>query len=281
MEILRYKETDSTNLRAKEAGNKGVSADTLFIADKQTAGVGRRGRSWESPEGENIYMSLLLKPDIEPSKAPMLTLVMAVAVAEGIRNVWLKMNEEFLTHGHKECVIVRDCGGEADINKIPNIQIKWPNDIIINKKKVCGILTEMALDGTVIKNVVIGVGINVNQKEFVSELKDKATSLLLENSVAQDREFDREAIISAVLEEFYKYYDGFLRAGDLSYLQERYNQMLVNRDAQVVIHEPGNEYKAHAIGINEQGELAVELSDGTRKNVYAGEVSVRGVYGYV
>lgn len=281
MEIIRYKETDSTNLRAKEAGNKGVSADTLFIADKQTAGVGRRGRSWESPEGENIYMSLLLNPDIEPSKAPMLTLVMAAAVAEGIRNVWLKMNDEFLIHGHKEGVIVRDCGGEADINKIPNIQIKWPNDIIINKKKVCGILTEMALDGTVIKNVVIGVGINVNQKEFVPELKDKATSLLLENSVAQDREFDREAIISAVLEEFYKYYDGFLRAGDLSYLQERYNQMLVNRDAEVVIHEPGNEYKAHAIGINEQGELVVGFADGTRQNIYAGEVSVRGVYGYV
>lgn len=252
MEIIRYKETDSTNLRAKEAGNKGVSADTLFIADKQTAGVGRRGRSWESPEGENIYMSLLLKPDIEPSKAPMLTLVMAVAVAEGI---WQATGIDTL--------------------------IKWPNDIIINKKKVCGILTEMTLDGTAIKYVVIGVGINVNQKGFIPELKDKATSLLLETSVVQDREFDREAIISSVLEEFYQYYDGFLRAGDLSYLQEIYNQMLVNRDAQVVIHEPGNEYNARAIGINEQGELVVELADETRQNVYAGEVSVRGVYGYV
>ena len=260
MEIIHFKETDSTNLRAKEEGNKGVSCDTLFIADKQTAGVGRRGRSWESPEGENIYMSLLLKPDIEPAKAPMLTLVMAVAVAEGLRKEWKKyfMESEKLA---------------GDLA----VQIKWPNDIILNKKKVCGILTEMALDGTAIKYVVIGVGINVNQKKFADELEGKATSLSLEFS----KEYDRDAIISSVLEEFYKYYDGFLRAGDLSYLQETYNQMLVNCDEQVVIHEPGNEYEAKALGINERGELVVELADGKRQNIYAGEVSVRGVYGYV
>lgn len=249
MDVIRYNETDSTNLRAKEAGNKGVSHDTLFIADKQTAGAGRRGRSWESPADNNIYMSLLLKPEIEAVKAPMLTLVMAVAVAEGIRKICLEAL----------------------------LQIKWPNDIILNKKKVCGILTEMALDGAKIKYVVIGVGINVNQKEFVFELKDKATSLSQEFS----KEFDREIIISSVLEEFYKYYDGFLRAGDLSYLQETYNQMLINRDAKVMIHEPGNEYEAVAVGINELGELIVETKDGSRQNIYAGEVSVHGIYGYV
>lgn len=245
-----YEETDSTNIRAKEAGEQGkdISRGMLFVADKQTAGVGRRGRSWESPEGENIYMSLLIKPEIEPSKASMLTLVMAAAVAEGMKKV---------------------CGANA--------QIKWPNDIILNKKKVCGILTEMSMAGTEIKYVVIGVGINVNQKVFNTDLEDKATSLSLEFS----KIFDRKTIISAVLEEFYKYYDGFLRVGDLSYLQETYNQMLVNRDEDVVIHEPGNEYSAHAMGINERGELIVELEDRTRRNIYAGEVSVRGIYGYV
>ena len=247
------KETESTNLSAKKAGEyedeKSIARGMLFVADKQTAGVGRRGRSWESPEGKNIYMSLLFKPETEPAKAPMLTLVMAAAVAEGLKRV---------------------CGNDE-------VQIKWPNDIILNKKKVCGILTEMALNGTAIKYVVIGVGINVNQKTFSKELADKATSLSLEYS----KEFDRKMIISSVLEEFYKYYDGFLRAGDLSYLQETYNQMLVNRDEMVVIHEPGNEYEAKAIGINEQGELLVELTDGRKQNIFAGEVSVRGVYGYV
>jgi len=253
LDYFWYKETDSTNLRAKEAGNHEENIPRqgmIFVADKQTAGVGRRGRSWESPEGENIYMSLLLKPEIAPSKAPMLTLVMAVAVAEGLKQV---------------------CGSTE------NLQIKWPNDIILNKKKVCGILTEMALEGTKIKYVVIGVGINVNQKTFSRELEDKATSLSMEFS----REFDRKMLISSVLEKFYEYYDGFLCAGDLSYLQETYNQMLVNRGTEVVIHEPGNEYEAVAMGINGQGELVVERKDGSRQNIYAGEVSVRGVYGYV
>lgn len=253
LDYFWYKETDSTNLRAKEAGEheneKDVARGMLFVADKQTAGVGRRGRSWESPEGENIYMSLLLKPEMEPAKAPMLTLVMAVAVAEGIKRVCEKA--------------------------LP--QIKWPNDIILNKKKVCGILTEMALNGNAIKYVVIGVGVNVNQRVFLEELSDKATSLALEFS----KEYDRKTIVSSVLEEFYKYYDGFLRAGDLSYLQETYNQMLVNCENEVVIHEPGNEYNARAVGINELGELIIELKDGTKQNLYAGEVSVRGVCGYV
>lgn len=248
MDIIRYKETDSTNLRAKEAGNEGVSQDTLFIADKQTKGVGRRGRSWESKDADNVYMSLLLKPEIEPSKAPMLTLVMAIAVAMTLREV---------------------CGAD--------FQIKWPNDIIFNKKKVCGILTEMALDGTSIKYVVIGVGINVNQMYFSGELENKATSLAKELS----KEFAKDVIIKVVVEKFYDYYKEFLAAGDLSTLTDIYNKMLVNRNAEVVIHEPGNEYRAKAKEINEQGELVVELLDGTRQNVFAGEVSVRGIYGYV
>ena len=251
LDYFWYKETDSTNLRAKEAGAKEaeIPYGMLFVADKQTAGVGRRGRSWESPKGDNIYMSLLLKPEIEPEKAPMLTLVMAVAVAEGIKKI---------------------CKGSEP-------KIKWPNDIVLNKKKVCGILTEMALDGSKIKYVVIGVGVNVNQTEFTLELEDKATSLTIE----MKEEVDRKILISSILEEFYKYYDGFLRVGDLSYLQGTYNQMLVNCGCEVVIHEPGNEYEAVAVGINDQGELIVEKKDGKQQNIYAGEVSVRGIYGYV
>ncbi len=248
MDIIRLKETDSTNMRAKDAGNKGVSTDTLFVADRQTAGVGRRGRSWESPEGDNIYMSLLLKPELETKAAPMLTLVMAVSVAEAINNV---------------------CGAD--------VQIKWPNDLVMNGKKLCGILTEMALDGSNIKYVVIGVGINVNQKYFSAEIRKKATSL----SVELSKDFERDVIMDAVLERFFHHYKMFLGMSNLSFLLETYNRMLVNRDKEVVIHEPGNEYEARAIGINQQGELIVETLDGNRQEIYAGEVSVRGIYGYV
>ena len=253
MKVIRYDEIDSTNLCAKRTGNEGVSSDTLFIADKQTAGTGRRGRSWESPAGDNIYMSLLLKPDLNPAKAPMLTLVMALAVVAGLQKV---LDNQSISQ---------------------DFQIKWPNDIVLNKKKVCGILTEMALEGTGIKYVVIGVGINVNQMQFLEELNGKATSLAKELS----KEFDRDVIIDKVVESFYYYYEKFLATEDLSALKEIYNQMLVNQDKEVVIHEPGNEYHARAIGINEQGELIVETVDGRQQNIYAGEVSVRGIYGYV
>ena len=250
LDYFWYKETDSTNLRAKEAGNKekDIRCGMVFIADKQTAGVGRRGRSWESPEGENIYMSLLLKPEIEPAKAPMLTLVMALAVAKAV----------------KEAAGVR-------------MQIKWPNDLIMNKKKVCGILTEMSLEGSGIKYVVIGVGINVNQREFSEEIENKATSLALETS----KNHDRDVIIKRVMQAFYEYYEQFLETKDLSLLQDAYNEMLVNCGNEVCIHEPGNEYLAKALGINEQGELVVETNDGVRQKIFAGEVSVRGIYGYV
>lgn len=248
LEILRYEETDSTNLRAKEAGNRGVSADTLFIADKQTSGVGRRGRSWESPAGENIYMSLLLKPEIEPSKAPMLTLVMAVSVAEGIKKA-------------------------TGIETL----IKWPNDLVLNKKKICGILTEMNLSDEQVEDVIIGVGLNVNTLKFSKELEDKATSL----AAWLGRKIECGELLGCILEEFDEQYQHFLEVQDLSFLQEDYNKMLINRNREVLVLEPGNEYQAEALGINELGELLVKKSDGSIEAVFAGEVSVRGIYGYV
>ena len=116
--VVYYDEIDSTNNRAKEAGDNGAAHGTLFVADMQVAGKGRRGRVWKSPSGSSIYMTILLYPDIPPVKAPQLTLLMAIAVAEGIQEV---------------------TGLET--------KIKWPNDIVISKKKICGILTEMGTNG--------------------------------------------------------------------------------------------------------------------------------------
>lgn len=247
-EVVCYEETDSTNNRAKEAGEKGAASGMIFLTESQTAGKGRRGRSWVSPPGENIYMSLLLRPDIDPSKAPMLTLVMGLSVAEAIRQVT-----------------------EADA------RIKWPNDIVVGKKKVCGILTEMATEIQCINYVVIGVGMNIHQKEFPEELNEVATSLYLET----EKNYQRSEILAAVLERFEENYDTFLKSQDLSGLREAYNAILVNCNQTVRVLEPGNEYEAVAEGIDSAGELIVTLPDGEKKSVFAGEVSVRGMYGYV
>lgn len=246
--ILYYSETDSTNSRAKEAGERNGVHGTLFVADMQSAGKGRRGRSWVSPHGTSIYMTILLRPEVSPNQAPMLTLVMGLSVAEGIRKV---------------------CGVDA--------AIKWPNDIVVNKKKVCGILTEMATEMEYINYAVIGVGINVNQQEFPEEIHNVATSL----RIATESSYKRSEIIAAVLEMFEENYETFIKTGDLSGLRKAYNDILINQGQDVKVLEPGNEYEARAEGINETGELIVTLPDGSKRNIFAGEVSVRGIYGYV
>ena len=193
-------------------------------------------------------MTILLRPDLPPVKAPMLTLVMAVSVAEGIRQV---------------------TGLDT--------QIKWPNDIVLNKKKICGILTEMSTEIDYINYVVIGDGINVNQDTFPEELSETATSLKIESG----QRYRRSELIASIMKQFEKNYEIFLETEDLSGIQDIYNEMLVNRGREVRVLEPGNEYNAFAEGINKTGELIVKTEAGEEKHIFAGEVSVRGIYGYV
>ena len=246
--ILYYKQLDSTNTEIHRLAEEGAEHGTVVVADYQTAGRGRRGRNWESPATDNVYMSILLRPDFETTKAPMLTLVMAYSVAKVLKQ-----------------------GGFS------NAQIKWPNDLILSGKKVSGILTEMHLLGTKIDHVVVGVGVNVNMTNFPEELVDKATSLFLECG----KPVDKEHMIVDIVENFMEAYDRFAEEENLEFLQDEYNSMLVNKNQGVRILEPANEYTAYALGISRTGELTVRLEDGTERNVYAGEVSVRGVYGYI
>lgn len=246
--IIYYKQLDSTNTEIARLAAVGATHGTVVVSDAQTAGKGRRGRGWESPAGENIYMSILLRPDCVPDKAPMLTLVMAYSVAQALKK-W----------------------GFLDV------QIKWPNDLILSGKKICGILTEMRLKGMEIDYVVVGVGINVNTNEFPKEIKDTATSLYMESG----RVIDRENMIESVVSYFDKSYGQFLETMDLSFLKEAYNNMLVNVGKEVRVLEPEYEYTAYAQGINSEGELVVRTVEGEEKRIYAGEVSVRGIYGYV
>lgn len=246
--IIYYEQLDSTNTKIDELAAKGAEHGTVVVADAQTAGKGRRGRSWESPAGDNIYMSILLRPDIAPEEAPMLTLVMAHSVAKAIQK-----------------------------NTVLGVQIKWPNDLILSGKKVCGILTEMRLQDASIDYVVVGVGVNVNTKVFPEELCDRATSLYLESG----QEMHKEVLIEDILAIFREEYAQFIEERNLLFLQDEYNAMLVNIGKEVRVLEPGKEYTAYALGMNQTGELLVKTEEGIEKKVYAGEVSVRGVYGYV
>lgn len=247
-QVIYFDETDSTNIQARLAGEKKAAHGTLIVADRQTAGKGRRGRSWDSPRGICIYMTLLQRPVLSPVKAPMLTLVMALSVAEAVR----------------------------EHTGLP-ARIKWPNDIVLNKKKICGILTEMSTEIQDINYVVTGVGINVNQEEFPEEIKKTATSLFIESG----KRFKRSELIAAVMGRYEENYELFMKNENLSGLQERYNKLLVNIDKDVRVLEPQGAYNAHSSGINEQGELIVVTAEGEEKHVFAGEVSVRGIYGYV
>lgn len=245
--IVHYEEIDSTNTEARRLSLKGAEEGLVVTAKKQTAGKGRRGRSWESPADENLYFSILLRPKLAPEKAPMLTLLMAYSVAKALQK------------------------------KNINIEIKWPNDLVLSKKKICGILTEMNLAEGQVEDVIVGVGLNVNTMRFSEELDDKATSLTIELG----RKLECGELLGWILEEFEERYHQFLEVQDLSFLQEDYNGMLINRNREVLVLEPGNEYQAEALGINELGELLVKKTDGRIEAVFAGEVSVRGIYGYV
>ena len=240
------RETDSTNLWIKRLAKEGAPEGTLALAEFQSAGRGRLGRSWEVPEGTSVMMSILLRPKFEPQYAPMLTLVMGMAVAKAVKKLGF------------------------------DVSIKWPNDVVVSHKKICGILTEMGVRDGKIDYAVIGVGINVNIREFPEEMADKATSLYLESG----KEFDRSQIPGLVMEAFEEYYEKFAATCDLSGLKEEYESILANynQPVRVLAKEP---YEGVARGITDGGELLVEKTDGTIATVSAGEVSVRGLYSYV
>lgn len=247
------KETDSTNIQAKKLAEEGAPHGTLVCAEQQNLGRGRRGRAWSSPPGEAVYMSLLLRPGIRPEHASMLTLVMGLAAA-------------------KACQEVME---EAGSGPVPQIGLKWPNDLVIDGKKAAGILTEMSTELGCIHYVVIGVGINVNTERFPEELT-QAVSL----RQAGKRVYSRPGLIALCMEKFEGYYEQFEKTEDLSLLKEEYERLLVNRNRRVRVLEPENEYLGTALGISDSGELLVRREDGRVEEVYAGEVSVRGVYGY-
>ena len=241
-------ETDSTNIQAKRLAEEGAPEGTLVIADMQSAGKGSRGRCWESPKGTGIFMSAVFRPKLLPVKASMITLVAAYSIASELRK----------TYGL-------------------DVKIKWPNDIVLNRKKIVGILTEMSSEMDFIHYIVTGIGINVNMDSFPEELADKATSLYMESGTR----FQRAKLAASFLNRMEKDYEQFAAQGSLAFLKDAYNEMLINRGETVRILQYQGEWCGIARGINENGELLVEKPDGTIREVFSREVAVRGLYSYV
>lgn len=265
--VIYFDDIDSTNNYAKLIAEKGESDKTIVIADHQTMGKGRRGRSFDSPSGVGAFMTFLLRPDISPVKASMLTIIAAMAVRDSVDDVT----------GLK-------------------CKIKWPNDIISDGKKICGILTEMSAEIEHVNYVVVGIGVNINNESFAEEIKDVATSIKIELKKIADKtsnnasdktsndaftaQINRNKLVAKIVERFDYYYEKFLQNLDLSAIKDEYNSHLINRDAEVFVLKGDESYKAIAKGIDDTGELIVE-KDGQLVKVMSGEVSVRGVYGYV
>ncbi len=253
--VKYFEELDSTNTEAKriaETSDWTQWHGMVVVTDKQTAGRGRRGRDWDSPQGSGLFFSILLKPEIAPSDAAMVTLVKAMAAVKGI----------------------------AEVTGLQP-QIKWPNDIVLNGKKIVGILTEMSAQVDYVNHIVVGTGINVHQTEFPDEIAQTATSLDLEvGKEGRNLQIFRAELLAAVLKYFENYYEIYLQSQDLSALMEEYNHLLANRGRGVRVLDPLGEYQGVALGIDKRGELLVEREYEIVK-VSSGEVSVRGIYGYI
>lgn len=246
-----FEEIDSTNEFIKQRIDD-MSDKTLVVAEMQNSGKGSKGRSWSSPAGSGIWMSLLLRPDIPMSKAPMLTLVMAVSVARACRNMY----------------------------NLP-VEIKWPNDIVYNGKKICGILTEMKQIDADNYGIIVGVGVNVNTKEFPKELECRATSILIEMGVHSYR----ADLIAEIIKCFSDDYEVFLKYGDLSGLLRTYNSMSATIGKNVCVLDSKGEYNAVALSVGSDGHLLVQRENKQTKetetiHIIGDEVSVRGIYGY-
>ncbi|WP_079509531.1 biotin--[acetyl-CoA-carboxylase] ligase [Mesobacillus jeotgali] len=242
---LHYHESvESTQKIAYKLAYENAEEGTIVIAEEQTAGRGRMDRKWHSPKYTGIWMSILLRPKIPIPKAPQLTLITAVGVVQAIEEVTGLLPE-----------------------------IKWPNDIMINGKKITGILTELQAESDRINSVIIGIGINVNsaEEDFPEEIKQVASSLAIETG----REIDREQLIRTILEKLEKLYLLYLEKGFFP-IKLMWESYAVSIGKQITARTITGEIKGKAIGITEDGVLLIEDNTGTIHNIYSADIKIEG-----
>ena len=252
--IIYYDTITSTNNAAKEAAAKGCDEGTVVIADRQTAEKGRLGRSWVSPPNSGIWMSVVLRPEILPVQAQFITILAAIAVGRAIEQI-------------------------AGIT----IGIKWPNDIVINRKKVCGILTEISAEIEQINYIVLGIGVNVNldKDDFPDDIKHSAASIKSETGST----VSRKKLVVRILENLESLYKNLYKKefydnakADLINEYKKYSVTLGNRVKAIYQNKT---IEGYAEDITENGELIIRSDNGEQHTILSGEVSVRGLYGYI
>ncbi len=237
--VHHFDELASTNDLAKELAAKGAPEGTLVVAEAQSRGRGRLGRQWESPPGAGLYVSLLLRPVLPPTEMPQITLTTAVAVARAVTRV---------------------------TGVVPGI--KWPNDLLLDGKKLGGILTEMETESEQIRHLVVGLGLNVNNPAFPPELAAIATSLAL----ATGRSHSRVRLLQAWLEEFEELYGRFL-ARDFAGILEEWRSLAVTLGQQVIVRQGPLTICGQALEVASDGALLVETASGEVVRVTSGEIA--------
>lgn len=243
--IISFDSIDSTNTYAKSIGNESEDG-TVIISEEQTNGRGRVGRLWHSKKYEGIWMSIILKPDINPIEAPFITLIVGASVVRALNKLGIES------------------------------YIKWPNDLIINGKKICGILTELSAEVDKVNYVVAGIGINVKSMEFDDEISNVATSIYKEGY-----KVTRVDIVKNILEEFESLYKDYIYNG------KKESTLSICRDKSAVIGKKvyaikGNDKDyVECLDINEEGNLLVKCENGEIREIISGEISIRGKHGYV
>ena len=238
-----YNEVSSTNTVAKFLSMNDIESGTVVISEKQTNAKGRSGKSWVSPLG-GVWLSIVLKPNVDHSRLPLITLATGVAVAKTLEKIGVK-----------------------------NPEIKWPNDIIINGKKVCGILTEAVAKFNTIESVIVGVGIDANLtvNQFPEELQEGTTTLKDELG----KEGNENYLIQVFLEEFEDIYEQFIDGAYEDILKD-WRKRSYSIGKIVEVREPFNtSYDAYVLGIAREGALVVEKIDGTLEKVMSGECIIK------
>jgi BirA family biotin operon repressor/biotin-[acetyl-CoA-carboxylase] ligase len=234
-----FDSVDSTNACAKTLADAGIEEGAVVLTDFQTAGRGRNGRSWNSEAGQNLLFSVVLRPEFPRDQATFLTFYSAISIVRAL---------------------------EPEL-KTP-LECKWPNDVLLNGKKFCGILLENSFQQDKLAYSVIGIGLNVNQKEFGEDLRDRATSLFFE----QKKEFDRKRLFQKILLEMDKLYAS-VRAGDFHAVMEDWSKHCTMFGKTVKVIKSDETLSGTAVGLSPEGGLVVETSTGT-STVYAGDVSI-------